>query len=166
MAQETYYAWSPIKVGGKFNEETQQVDDVKVINPGDTVTAADLEVDDEEFMEEYVRGGVVRPDEYPEDVPEQKSVNQHLRDQMQEAGEAFETTGGTHMMNEAEQALVARAAQKEVEDADEVEDEESPENADMLAHMPILVDGESGSGSGSGNQGQGQPKPADKPASS
>lgn len=164
MAQETYYAWSPIKVGGKYNEETQQVEDVKVINPGDAVTAADLEVDDEEFMEEYVRGGVVRPDAYPEDVPEQKSVNQHLRDQMQEAGEAFETTGGTLMLNEAEQALVARAAQKEVEDAEDVEDEESPDNADMLAHMPILAD------SGTVDQGQGQgqsaSKPADKPASS
>jgi hypothetical protein len=140
MADETYYAWSPIKVGGKFNTETQQVDDVKVINPGDTVTAGDLEIEEEEFQSEYVNSGVVRPIEYPEDIPPGKSAMQHLRDQAMEAGVAYETTGGTYLLDDAQQMAVAAAAQKELEDAEEVEDEETPDNAEQLAHMPILAE--------------------------
>lgn len=135
---DTYYAWSPIKVGGKVNPETQMVEDVKVINPGDTVTAKDLGVTDEEFQTEYVAGGVARTVEYPKDVPPQQSVTQYLRDSATAEGYTAETTGGTHLLDAAEQLAVAVAAQKEVENADEVKDEEPTDNAEQKAHMPIL----------------------------
>lgn len=137
---DTYYAWSPIKVGGKVNPETQMVEDVKVINVGDTVTAKDLGVTDEEFQTEYVAGGVARTVEYPKDVPPQQSVTQHLRDKATSEGYTAETTGGTHLLDAAEQLAVAVAAQKEVADAGEVPDGETPDNADQLAHMPILAE--------------------------
>jgi hypothetical protein len=60
MADDTFYAWSPIRVG--VGEE------IKDIKPGDKVTASDLETDGEGFMA-FVDSGAVRPYPYP-DMPD------------------------------------------------------------------------------------------------
>ena len=136
MAKGTYYAWSTIQVGGERDKDTGALSGVKTINPGDSVSAADLDTDDEGFQQ-YVESGAVREVEYPEGVPVQMSVRDYARQQLQEAGEAVETTGGTWMLNESEQQNVARAAQMELNDAEEVKDEEvKPEDA-LQAKTPI-----------------------------
>lgn len=61
---DTYYAWGEIHTSGDAAED----DSVKKVKPGDTVSASDLGVSDEDF-EALVESGAVRTEEYPE-LPE------------------------------------------------------------------------------------------------
>jgi hypothetical protein len=94
----TYYAWSPIKVGDK-----------KEFKVGQKITADDLEVSEEVFQSEYVAGGVARLYDYPKNVPPGKSAMQHIRD-TEDLAQRTGTTGGTTLLTESEQLLVAQAA--------------------------------------------------------
>lgn len=60
---DTYYAWSDIR-----SSEAEETTDVKVTKAGETVTASDLGVSDEEFQA-LVESGAVKTEEYPE-LPE------------------------------------------------------------------------------------------------
>lgn len=72
----TYYAWSEIHgtdADGKA---------VKVM-PGDKVSAADLNLEDEEF-EQLVEGGSVREIKFPEDVPTDQAPADYARQKLLE----------------------------------------------------------------------------------
>lgn len=123
------YAWSPIRYGGKGDPETGAISDVQVVEAGDEVDAGKLGISDEEF-EALVESGAVREEKYPENIPAGMSAMQFIRQQAMDAGHAAETTGGTWMLNETQQMEVARAAQMDVEERGEGEDEEvTPEDA-------------------------------------
>jgi hypothetical protein len=78
-----YYAWSRFPT--KVNEAGQVME---WIEPGDTITKAQIKVPDEEW-DELVRVGAVREEEYPEDLPDSVSPAEHYR-QMEQSGEMSE----------------------------------------------------------------------------
>jgi hypothetical protein len=156
------YAWSPIKYGGEPSAvPNAQATDVKVAEYGEEVDAGKLGISDEDFQD-LLDSGAVREEAPPEDVPAGMSVRDFLRQQAQEAGEAYETTGGTLMLSEVEQAAVAKAAQAEVANAEEVEPEETDAESARLARMPILADSEGSGSSGGSSSSSSSSSTADK----
>jgi len=79
------YAWSNFQAG--YDDEKRQF--TKKIKPGDEVSQADLDVDDEEW-EALIASGAVREQEYPRAVAEGEyldSPNKYFADQMAKAAE-------------------------------------------------------------------------------
>jgi len=80
-------AWSNFQAG--WDEEKRAF--TKRIKPGDTVSASDLDISDEEF-EELKKIGSVREQEYPESVADGSypdSPNRYFMDQLQKAAEGM-----------------------------------------------------------------------------
>jgi hypothetical protein len=132
------YAWSPIRYGGETGDpqNPSAPTTFEMVNVGDEVDAGKLGISDEEF-EALVESGAVRDIPYPEDVPQGKSVSQHLRDVALAADEAVDTTGGTYLLDEPERMAVARATQMEVDERGETEDEEVSEEDARQAKTPV-----------------------------
>jgi hypothetical protein len=132
------YAWSPIRYGGEAGDPLNPFAprDFKTVDVGEEVDAGKLGISDEEF-DALVEGGAVRDIPYPEDVPQGKSVSEHLRDLALAADEPVDTTGGTYLLDDTERMAVARATQQEVNEAGPVEDEEVSEEDARQAKTPV-----------------------------
>jgi hypothetical protein len=143
-SSDTYYAWSPIRYGGDKAEDEGSLGgaaapNVQIVSVGDTVDAGTLGISDEDFQD-LIDAGSVREMEPPKDIPDGMSAMQAVRQRALDAGHSVDTSGGTHMLNEVEQMEVARAAQLDVEDTEDVEEGEAEGEDLRLARMPILED--------------------------
>jgi hypothetical protein len=76
------FAWSEIRGS---DSEGKAV----VVKPGDEVSAGDLNLNDEEFQE-LVDAGVVRDNDYPEDIPEDQSPTEYYKAQLAALAESGE----------------------------------------------------------------------------
>lgn len=97
MANETYYAWSPIRFGklGEMNAAGVVKVDAGTVKVGEEVSAGKLGVSEEEFQA-YIDSGAVRPQEFPE-LPEnfQDSPINHIRRAVRTLQEEVSTPTGT-----------------------------------------------------------------------
>src|SRR5262245_25954207 len=115
MAEEIYYAWSPIRYGGEVSPQgILDPRSIKEVKFGEKVTAAAMGIDDADW-EGLKAAGAVRTQK-PPDLPEgyQGSVMDYWYAQLAEAGQPLDTTGGTGLLDEVERQAVAQAAAAEV----------------------------------------------------
>jgi hypothetical protein len=133
------YAWSPIRYGGEAGDPLNPSapnTTYETVDVGEEVDAGKLGISDEEFAA-LVESGAVRDIPYPEDVPQGKSVTDHLRDVALAANEPVDTTGGTYLLDEAERMLVARATQQEVNEAGPAEETNVSDEEARQAKTPV-----------------------------
>ena len=111
------YAWST------FHEERNEYGQpTKTISPGDTVTQDQLGVSDEEW-EYLIETGVVRTEEYPEDIPEDMAPAEYEKQKM------AEFAAGTLPEDEMEEIQEKLDEEAEPPDPEEWEKEQAEEGS-------------------------------------
>jgi hypothetical protein len=95
-----FYAWSTLQVGGKVVDGV--VADVKVVKPGEKVTASGLGINETEFAAMCI-SGAVRTTPFPADLPAGMSPREYFIKQAAQEGLTDQfalTTGGSHMTSD------------------------------------------------------------------